>query len=165
MKALCCKILTPALIFAASQPIAEAQDRKAQFEACIDTGFANLVSDRSKDFSSPQYTVVCDPGEVVDAPPGCKKHDRDEVFTYEAPAGFRIEEARFKIAAQTARTNIGDLTRDGARASINLQCRARECGDKGHVWVSGQIVGHLVYQATAADAKTIAGGCLDQILQ
>lgn len=145
---------------------AAAQSQKEQLKACVDKGFADLIAQKSKNFSSPEYRVTCPQGDIVGFPPRCRKHDRNNTFIYEAPSGFRVQSPSFNISSQTARTSISRaLSSDGVRASIGLQCGGHGCDGKGSVWIAGNIVGRLAYQTTADDAKAITDRCLDQILK
>lgn len=154
------------VVFILFSGAASAQSQKEQLKACVDKGFSDLIAQRSQNFTSPEYRVTCPQGDIVGIPPRCRKHDRNNVFTYEAPSGFRIAGPSFNISSQTARTSISrQLSSDGVRASIGLQCGGHGCDGKGSVWIAGNIVGRLAYQPTAEDAKAITDRCLDQILQ
>ncbi len=158
MKTLICKIVLAVSTLALSNLAAGAQGQKAQLAACVDTGFINLASAQSKEFSSPQYSIVCQYRDV-------NRRKRNENFTYQAPEGFQIGSARFNVVMKTTQTSIGDLSFHGRQASMNLQCRGREKKPVVHDMVAVNIVGHLVYQPTVEDAKDIAGKCFDQILR
>ncbi len=132
---------------------------------CIRTGFEKIISSKTKDFISRQFLVKCSPGKIIEAEHRCEMHNRDEVFTFESAEGYKISDAIFQIVSKTARSQVGELNSDGSRATIRLQCNGRECGDRGHVWVSGNITGRLVYQPTVEDAEQIAEACIDKILQ
>jgi len=158
------RALMAALMLVTSQTSVFAQSQKEQLAACIDAGFADVIAARSQNFSSPEYRVTCPQGDIVDFV-RCRKHNRNQTFTYEATAGFLIDGARFNTTSQTARTSVGNISSQGTKTSIGLQCGGHGCDGKGSVWVAGNIVGRLVYQPTAADAKSITDTCLDQILQ
>lgn len=159
MNSIACLSLAVASFLALGSSTAAAAEKEAKLAACIDTGFAELVASRSRDFSSPQYRVICEAAK----PPECRTQDRNESFSFEAPPGFRIEAARFDITSKTARTTVGALSTDGSRAGITLQCAGRPCGARGKVYVGGTINGQLAYQPTAADARGIAMRCLEQV--
>lgn len=157
MKAFICKFLIAAVLTLGNS-VAGAQDQKAQLAACLDTGFAKLVDAKSQDFSSPQYRVVCQHRDI-------NRRKRNDTFTYEAPAGFRIDGARFTVVVKSVRTSIGELVVQGQRATISLQCHGDEKNVENHFGVGGNVVGRLVYQPTLEDTKAIAGTCLNKALQ
>lgn len=158
MKAFICKFLTAAVLLTLGNSIAGAQDQKAQLAACLDAGFAKLIADKSQDFSSPQYRVVCQHMDIT-------RRKRDDTFTYEAPIGFLIKGARFTIVAKSDRTSTGELVFQGHRATISLQCHGDANNVENHFGVGGNIVGRLIYQPTLEDTKAIAGSCLNEALQ
>lgn len=158
--------ITTTLTLMVATGSALAQSQKEQLKACVDKGFKDLIAQKSKNFSSPEYRVTCPQGDIVGFPPRCRKHNRNNTFTYEAPSGFRISSPSFKISSQTARTSISKpLKSDGVRARVGLQCGGHGCDGKGRVWIAGNIVGRFTYQPTGSDAKAITDKCLDQILK
>ena len=145
-------------MFAMGISVTVAQDQKTQIAACIDTGFEGLISTQSREFSSTQYMIVCQYRDV-------DKRKRNVTFTYEPPTGFQIGSARLKVVRKTPLTSFGDLKFQGQRATVSLQCQGREDKVSVGTFISVNIVGQLIYQTTAEDAKSIASSCLDKILQ
>jgi hypothetical protein len=157
MRTLYYKNLAAVTMFALSLTVAGAQDQKTQIAACIDAGFTELISIQSKEFTSTQYNLLCQYRDI-------NKRKRSNTFTYEPPDGFQIGNARLKVIMKTPQASFGDLKFQGQRATINLQCRGREDHVTVHESIAVNIVGHLIYQTTAEDAKSIASSCLDKIL-
>ena len=91
--------------FALGCQAAGAQEQKARLAACLDAGFADLMSAGSRDFTSPQYFLICDEAKTVEGTPGCKREEKRKSFTFEAPAGFRIDGARFSVVMKTPETS------------------------------------------------------------
>lgn len=141
-----------------------AEDEKVLLSSCIDSQLEKLTSAQSREFTSPQFRVVCYRGEVVDNPPRCKRDDKDETFTFEAPVGYQIYEAEFNLVSKTFRSEVGTFESSENSASISLHCRAG-CDDSAHVGVGGNIVGYLIYQPSALDAKNAALECLGQVIE
>lgn len=158
MKHFNCKLLAMASVFVFNSSIVDAQDKKGQLDACLDAGFSKLISAQSRDLLSPQYRVVCQYLEI-------KKRKRNDSFTYHAPDGFLIEDARITIVAKTSRSSVGELKYGKHRATINLQCHGDAENVENHSGVGINIVGRLVYQPTLEDTKAIASTCLNQILK
>lgn len=152
------KALVAASIFTLGNSIAEAQDQKVLLATCLDAGFENLIAAKSLDFSSPQYRVVCQHRDI-------ERRERNDTYTYEVPAGYRIDGARFSVVVKSTRTSVGELVSQGQRATISLQCHGDADHVENHFGVGGNIVGRLVYQPTLEDTKKIAGACLDQALR
>ena len=158
--------LAAAALLICGPSLAQAQDQKAQFMACLESGIASLVSERSETFSSPQYLVVCKPSQVIENPPGCRIFEESKTFTYQAPVDFRIGDARFDVVAKTAGASVGTLVSGDSQAPIDLQCRGRACDEsQGHKSVAGAIAGDLIYEPTVEDTKEIDGNCLDRMLR
>lgn len=157
-KTLAYKTLAIISILALGSSFAGAQDQKAQFAACLDTGFAKLIEAKSKDFTSPQYRVVCQHRDI-------NRRERNESFTYEAPDDFQIGQARFNVVVKSVRTSIGDLVSGRTHATISLRCHGDPDHELNHFGVGGNIVGSLVYQSTIEDAKNIARFCFDKVLR
>ena len=159
MNSIVCLSFAVVSFLALGYPTAAAAAEEAKLAACIDAGVAELIASHSREFSSPQYRVVC----KAATPPECQRQDRDETFTFEAPDGFRIDAARFDITSQTVRTSVGALSADGSQAEISLQCTGRACGKWSRVYVAGVITGRLAYQPTKEEIEAIAARCLEQI--
>jgi hypothetical protein len=157
MRTLYYKTLAAVGMFAMGISVTVAQDQKTQIAACIDNGFDGLISAQSQEFSSTQYMIKCQYSDI-------NKRKRNETFTYEPPTGFQIGSARLKVVMKTPHTSFGDLKFQGQRATVSLQCQGREDMVSVGTFISVNIVGQLIYQTTAEDAKSIASSCLDKIL-
>lgn len=158
--------LAAALLVFVSGASAEAQSTKEKFNACVDRKSAELIAAKSQGLSSPEYRVTCNAGDIVDFV-RCRKHNRNNTFVYEAPAGFVISGGSFNTTSQTPRTSVNDFSvfESGTKAKIRLQCSGHACDRNDRVWVAGRITGTLTYQPTLADSKKISDACFDEVVK
>lgn len=154
MRALLLISIVTSTTLALGHSIVAAQDQKATFLSCIDGGFSKLISAQNREFSSQQFYIVCQYRDV-------KKRERNETFSYYPPEGFKIVSVDVDVVSNTAQASVGDLTFNGQRAKINLQCQGRPDADHVHDGVAVKLFGGLEYQPTVNDLKDIAVTCLD----
>lgn len=155
MKALICSLIAVASILAFSDSLSAEEDNGVALSSCIDAGFSDLMSERSSDFESPQFYIVCQYRDV-------DKREKNETFTYFPPAGFKIISADVNVVSITAQASVHDLAFEEQRATVNLRCKGRPEADHVHDAVAVKLVGKLEYRPTLDDTKNIGKACLRQ---
>ena len=131
-------------------------------DACIEDGFSELISENSRTFKSAQYGLVCDISQIDADSKQCVRDEKADVFSFVAPVGFTIDEARFKPIMKSVYATISAVQVEDTLATISLSCTGRPCEISGHEMVRGSIVGKLLYVPTVDDAKAIARHCVTE---
>lgn len=136
---------------------AAAEGQNAALSSCIDAGFSELIAEKSQDYASDQFYLVC---QYKDP----EKRERSKFFSYSPPEGFKIVSATADVVLKSAQAHFRDLAFEQQQATVNLHCKGRPDADHVHDAIAVNIVGRLEYLPTAQDAKDIAGQCLSRIL-
>ena len=137
-----------------SQSWVAAQGQKAAVLDCYDAEVSKLISSKSRNYSSEQFRIVCQFQDI-------SKRERNEIFTYHAPEGFKIVSADTEVILKSFQTSISDLEFHSRWAKVTLQCKGRSDDVLVHDAISVKIVGRLEYLPALQETKNLVGKCFD----